>query len=111
MLDELRKLFLYALHHNARTDGSDEEVLLIQQWNEAVAHVQDAFGKDPNLVCVVRCAECAHRPTGTGVNHDVHFPSDDFTCPCRCDDSYYSWMPPDDWYCASGKRTEGGHDD
>ena len=57
MLDELRDLFIYALHHNARMDGSDEENLLIKRWNEAVARVQEIFDgmtdKDPNLVAVV----------------------------------------------------------
>lgn len=61
-----------------------------------------------DVVEVVRCAECIHRPSGTGVNHDVKFPDD--VCPCQCPDTWYSWMPPDDWFCAEGKRKDGGQD-
>ena len=62
-----------------------------------------------DVVEVVRCKDCIHRPSGTGVNHDVKFPDDE--CPCKCPDTWYSWMPPDDWYCASGKRKGGGQDE
>ena len=62
-----------------------------------------------DVVEVVRCRECIHRPSGTGVNHDVKFPDD--ACPCQCPDPWYSWVPPDDWYCASGERKYGGQDD
>lgn len=61
-----------------------------------------------DVVEVVRCRDCIHRPSGTGVNHDVKFPDDE--CPCKCPDTWYSWMPPDDWYCADGKRKDGGKD-
>ena len=62
-----------------------------------------------DVVEVVRCRECIHRPSGTGVNHDVKFPDD--ACPCQCPDPWYSWVPPDDWYCASGERKDGGQDE
>lgn len=62
------------------------------------------------VVEVVRCKDCIHRPSGTGVNHHVEFP--DKVCPCQClEDPWYSWMPPDDWYCADGKRKDGGQDE
>ena len=57
-----------------------------------------------DVVEVVRCKDCVHRPKGTN-KHDLEFP--DYVCPCQCDDFWYSWMPPDDWWCASGKRKEG----
>ena len=53
---------------------------------------------------IVRCKDCIHRPTGTGANHDLEFP--DYVCPCQCEDFWYSWMPKDDWFCASGERGE-----
>ena len=55
---------------------------------------------------IVRCRDCKHRPTGTGANHDLEFPDDE--CPCQCEDYWYSWMPPDDWFCPNGERREDG---
>lgn len=60
------------------------------------------FARDSEIV---RCKYCKHRPTGTGANHDLEFPDDE--CPCQCEDYWYSWIPKDDWFCASGKRKEG----
>lgn len=63
--------------------------------------------KQPTIdaVPVVRCKDCKHRPTGTGINHDIEFP--DARCPCQCYENYwYSWMPSDDWYCANGEKME-----
>ena len=53
---------------------------------------------------IVRCKDCVHRPTGTGANHDVEFPDDDWRCPCRCEDDWYNWIPDDDWFCKNGER-------
>ena len=57
-----------------------------------------------DAVEVVRCKDCIHKPTGSGVNHDITFPEQDYRCPCRCEDYWYSWMPYDDWFCANGDR-------
>ena len=60
------------------------------------------------VVPIVRCKDCAYRPIDTGGHNygqDLSFP-DDYKCPCRCEDSWYSWMPPDDWFCANGKKGE-----
>ena len=62
---------------------------------------------------LVRCKDCKHRPkidkgdveNYTANGFSLEFP-DDFECPCRCEDPYYSWMPKDDWYCGNGKRRE-----
>ena len=35
---------------------------------------------------IVRCKDCIHKPTGSGVNHDIEFPEQDYRCPCRCED-------------------------
>lgn len=59
-----------------------------------------------DAVEVVRCKDCKHKPTGSGVNHDINFPKQDYRCPCRCEDYWYSWMPDDDWFCANGERRE-----
>ena len=62
---------------------------------------------------VIRCKDCKHRPkiddgdveNYTANGFGLEFP-DDFECPCRCEDPYYSWMPKDDWYCGNGERKE-----
>lgn len=61
-----------------------------------------------DAVEVVRCKDCIHKPTGSGINHDITFPEQDYRCPCRCEDYWYSWMPDDDWFCANGERREDG---
>ena len=72
---------------------------------DAIEALQAEVQKRGEMVEVVRCKDCKHRPTGTGVNHDVEFP--DAICPCQCyDDYWYSWMPSDDWYCADGEKME-----
>ena len=60
------------------------------------------------VVPIVRCKDCKHRPVDTsGHNYgpDLLFPND-YKCPCKCADPYYSWMPKDDWFCANGKRRD-----
>lgn len=55
---------------------------------------------------IIRCKDCKHKPTGSGINHDIKFPDQDYRCPCRCEDYWYSWIPDDDWFCANGERRE-----
>lgn len=51
---------------------------------------------------VVRCKDCKHRPTKDSVGL-LDFP--DNVCPCQnSDDSWYSWYPADNWFCAGGER-------
>lgn len=46
---------------------------------------------------VVRCKDCEY--------HGWQHPE----CPCNSSgDPYLIWEPEDDWYCADGKRKEGG---
>ena len=80
-----------------------------QHWEEL--YPKDGATIDAILVAptvdaveVVRCKDCIHKPTGSGVNHDIEFPGQDYRCPCRCEDYWYSWMPDDDWFCANGER-------
>lgn len=59
------------------------------------------------LVEVVRCKDCIHRP----ISEDVTtFPpkdsegNNDWSCPCLNEDDYwYSWRPSDNWFCAEGE--------
>lgn len=74
-------------------------------WNDALDSVAE-FAPTVDAVEVVRCKDCIHKPTGSGINHDITFPEQDYRCPCRCEDYWYSWMPDDDWFCANGERRE-----
>ena len=65
-------------------------------------HVRDC-------VPVVRCKDCKHLPVDEGDQTCIGgfglvFPDD--KCPCKCEDGFYSWMPDDDWFCASGERRD-----
>lgn len=65
-----------------------------------------------DMVAVVRCKDCKHRPTDTrGTDGDmtgfaIEFP--DEQCPCQCEDGWYNWYPDDDWFCGNGKRRAYG---
>lgn len=64
------------------------------------------------LVEIVRCKNCIHRPIkGEEGVHDTDPPKDsrgyeDNTCPCLCDDYWYSWYPSDEWFCPEGESRE-----
>ena len=57
-----------------------------------------------NIVEVVRCKDCKHRPSGTVEEDDLEFPDD--RCPCQCEDYWYSWKPDNNWFCGNGERSE-----
>lgn len=67
--------------------------------------------KDLGYVQVIRCKDCKHRPkevpyktTWGATETYLDFP-DDSKCPCLCSgDTYYSWNPDDEWFCANGER-------
>jgi len=76
--------------------------------------IRDALALLKEQEAVVRCKDCKHRPkeipfTTSWGRHDTYleFPEGS-RCPGQCsDDSYYSWKPDDDWFCADGeKRTD-----
>lgn len=61
-----------------------------------------------NLVEVVRCKDCKHRPIDTqeeGNGFDYEFP-EEYGCPGYCDDGYYAQRFDDDFYCAWGERKD-----
>ena len=61
------------------------------------------------LVEIVRCKNCIHRPIKGEDTHDIDPPKDsrgyeDYTCPCLNEDDYwYSWYPSDEFFCAEGE--------
>lgn len=75
--------------------------------------VEDASNED--VVEVVRCKDCKHRPVMVWSevydDFDVLAPvvdgKEDWRCPCLIeDDPYYSWSPNDNWFCGNGERRE-----
>ena len=79
-------------------------------YNEGINYALRLAANCPTVdaVPVVRCRDCKHRPTipeGFDKNCggiDLEFPDDE--CPCKCSDTWYSWYPPDDFFCARGKQ-------
>ena len=58
---------------------------------------------------IVYCEYCKHKPFYDG--YEIVGPKTgdgpydyDETCPCLCVDSYYSYIPDDDFFCAKGER-------
>lgn len=66
------------------------------RWGISLDDLTDAIEDAPTIdaMPVVRCKDCKHRE-----NREWDSP-----CPCVCADSWYSWMPEDDWFCANGER-------
>ena len=68
-------------------------------------------GTHKDMVEVVRCKDCKHRPKEPNLEtfesgFDIEFPEGS-KCPCQCSgDEYYSWYPEDDWFCADGERRD-----
>ena len=59
-----------------------------------------------DAVEVVRCRDCKHRPHEDEDGY-VHEPGwGDYTCPYLCEDSYYSRIPEDDFFCKRGEKRE-----
>ena len=63
-----------------------------------------------DVVEVVRCKDCIHRPSripGASDDHEglnLEFPDD--WCPMQCVDGWYNRMPRDDFFCGYGERDE-----
>ena len=89
-------------------DKLEAESDMPKMWHKGIAFAVNRIVHAPTVdaVEVVRCRDCIHKPTGSGVNHHIVFPEQDYRCPCRCEDYWYSWMPYDDWFCANGERRE-----
>ena len=60
-----------------------------------------------NIQDIIRCKNCIHKPSIVKSKHImdiIDFP--DWKCPMRCEDSYYSNIPEDDWFCANGESKD-----
>lgn len=85
-------------------ERSKEVVTSLHTIAEILEYTVGLFPIEDNVVEVVRCKDCKHRPSGDGANHNIEFPDD--LCPCQCEDFWYSWMPTDNWFCGNGERRE-----
>ncbi len=91
-------------------DAKNVTVKVEVKAEELVDACIKALVEDGTLVEVVRCKDCKHRPYKDD-DGDVYPHSwDDETCPCTCEDSFYNWMPDDDFFCGKGERRDDGLD-
>ena len=67
---------------------------------EWIVEIGDGNLNIKKMIPLVRCKDCVHCPTEE--DGYIRFPDD--SCPCECQDCYYSWVPRPDWYCANGKK-------
>ena len=101
--------FIDAYHDKAEKEYSFCDEVVTDICGDVGQFVDDLPAAD--VVAVVRCRECIHRPKRLegyedGDGFGLEFP--DERCPCHCEDGWYSWMPPDDWFCANGERKDRG---
>jgi len=61
----------------------------------------------PEIIC---CKDCKHRPYKDEDGEVWPTSWDDLICPCLRENSYYSWMPEDDFFCKRGERREDDND-
>lgn len=80
-------------------------VPIVIGWKEI-----EAYMAQHDIVEVVRCKDCKHRPYEDEGGNIWEPDGGDFTCPLLFDDPYYNGMPEDDFFCKYGERKEDGSD-
>lgn len=98
---------IVSLSRKERNDAADIFNTAIDACQSIIL---DMYDNAPDVVEVVRCKDCRHRPF---IDEDgcVWAPSwDDETCPCLCEDCYYNWMPDEDFFCGKGERRNDATD-
>ena len=90
--------------------GMSDDISL-DEFKDMLVHAKvKAMVYTSDMVNVVRCRDCKHRPTDNRDRDNdmtgfaIQFP--DGKCPCQCEDGWYNWYPGDDWFCANGERRE-----
>lgn len=97
--------------HMVNRNGCDyrrlckDSISLLKEQEAEISRVSNEYlvlvGKVSKQPQIVRCEDCKHRPTKDSVGL-LDFPDND--CPCQNpDDSWYSWYPSDNWFCADGE--------
>ena len=72
-----------------------------------------------DVVEMVRCRECRYAPSGTDDGAEQGFglewpedkPYHTNPCPFNVEDGWYSHKPKPDFFCAAGKRKDGGQEE
>ena len=75
---------------------------------------KDVIEAITGCVPIIRCRECKHRPRLSKEDDHVYAPyriaedgtvteKEDFTCPCLCEDEFFSYIPKDDFFCKYGE--------
>lgn len=108
----MKDMALHAIEKQPTMDAVPVKVVEQFKWERdtAIQQLEEhgiPFCGKADVVAVVRCKECKHRPKYDGPNRVV-FP--DEVCPCQCEDLSYNWMPSDDWFCADGERKDDAHE-
>lgn len=113
-IEAMYEQFCYAYCDNCDHDMySDEDECedchrKYQRWAASKNVIEHTIEKLPtvDVVEVVRCRDCKHRPIIIEEEEidgfSYEFP--DHKCPCRCEDGLFSSNPDDDWFCANGER-------
>ena len=93
-------------------DGKEIARMDNLEWSaveDLMAEVERRF----ELVKVVRCRDCKHRPIrvdGEVLPRKVNGYADE-VCPFICTDYYYNRKPDDDFFCKWGERKDDGIED
>ena len=78
---------------------------------DAAIHMAIDALKAADVVEVVRCKDCKHKPNGYTDDDVLRYPNfpheENNPCPCQVyEDEWYSWIPNDDFYCSYGERAD-----
>lgn len=89
--------------------GFGEEYSGVALLKTAVTVIEHYPAAD--VVEVVRCKDCKHKPNGYTDDDVLRYPNfpheENNPCPCQVyEDEWYSWIPNDDFYCSYGEREE-----
>ena len=93
-LERLKRTIQNRLNE-ARNNGTGVARVMISTLSEMLEVVNKGIKADKTEV--VRCKDCEY------------YGGKDYHCPCNSTgDPFLDWVPDEDWFCADGKRKEGG---
>lgn len=100
--NELKETIIELRDNNGTCTQQEVCQFLANLMNVLEAQMEPAA----DVVEVVRCKDCKHRPYEDEEGAIYQPDWCDFTCPFLCEDSYYNGMPEDDFFCKRGERRE-----
>lgn len=107
-IDAILSLQRWVIDNNGEFQPVDAQTMSMIDPDDAVSAIENL----PSIkTAVITCKDCKHRPTHIDnikgkyfTRSKIEFP--DSRCICQCEDSYYNWYPPDDFYCGHAERRE-----